>query len=604
MIFENLKKLTLVFFLIYNPSVQAVDDVAEMAGISEAAGTSAAAAVSQMVSDTSKVSTNIAKATEALGKATSEMASKLDVSIAQAQNALAFAEKSLAVGDMTAAIQTMSLVEGVTDMALGAIPSTTGLDMTGINFAEDFSPAEMAALSSVAGQMGVGKVMAVQKMAGQMAAVEGAGFDSKGMMGALDSQGIGIGSAMKGLANAGMVDMTAVAGAKAFDMNTFEPGSFASMNVAEMGMAPAMMSGALGALPVGAATAALESLQENPEGFSTSFSQMSGTMTGAIGASMTSKGMGSEMMGTMGASIGIEGIDGMSQNMQGIAGMEKMGKAMSDMGMDTIGDTLNAAFTSSESGITSELSGTVGMISGAISGKSAEGQTAVQVGNAEGSLASGMAAQAPVGLEMPADISEAGMMMGAMIMAKPTLAGGLPGAMAPPDSMTAVGVANGLGVGSGTGSAMAPGTAFTTAEMGSTISNMTDMSISTMNNVGMAKMATQVGMTPGMVASMGAAGMAGLDVTSVMTTSVAGLGSEAIQGMAAMAASGNMSSGMMGDMMQTGLVNQGTMAAMGTAGMGSLSEAMGDERWRHVYGCDEWWYGWNGYNGYGSNYES
>ena len=49
MIFENLKKLTLVFFLIYNPSVQAVDDVAEMAGISEAAGTSAAAAVSQMV---------------------------------------------------------------------------------------------------------------------------------------------------------------------------------------------------------------------------------------------------------------------------------------------------------------------------------------------------------------------------------------------------------------------------------------------------------------------------------------------------------------------------------------------------------------------------
>ena len=77
-----------------------------------------------------------------------------------------------------------------------------------------------------------------------------------------------------------------------------------------------------------------------------------------------------------------------------------------------------------------------------------------------------MAAQAPVGLEMPADISEAGMMMGAMIMAKPTLAGGLPGAMAPPDSMTAVGVANGLGVGSGPGNAPAPGNDFTTADLG------------------------------------------------------------------------------------------------------------------------------------------
>ena len=68
-----------------------------------------------------------------------------------------------------------------------------------------------------------------------------------------------------------------------------------------------------------------------------------------------------------------------------------------------------------------------------------------------------------------------------------------------------------------------------------------------------------------MIASMGAAGMAGLDVTSVMTTSVAGLGSASYSRNGyAMAASGDMSAGMMGDMMQTGLVNQGTMAAMGS----------------------------------------
>ena len=40
------------------------------------------------------------------------------------------------------------------------------------------------------------------------------------------------------------------------------------MNVAEMGMNPAMMAGALNALPVGAATAALETLAANPEAMS------------------------------------------------------------------------------------------------------------------------------------------------------------------------------------------------------------------------------------------------------------------------------------------------------------------------------------------------
>ena len=38
---------------------------------------------------------------------------------------------------------------------------------------------------------------------------------------------------------------------------------------------------------------------------------------------------------------------------------------------------------------------------------------------------------------MPENVSESGMMMGAMVMAKPSLAGGLPGAMAPPKGMTA-----------------------------------------------------------------------------------------------------------------------------------------------------------------------
>ena len=70
---------------------------------------------------------------------------------------------------------------------------------------------------------------------------------------------------MTGLADAGMVDMAAIAGGETFDMGNFDTGSFASMNVAEMGMSASMMAGALDALPVGAATAALETMAANPD---------------------------------------------------------------------------------------------------------------------------------------------------------------------------------------------------------------------------------------------------------------------------------------------------------------------------------------------------
>ena len=46
------------------------NDVANMSGISEAAGESAAAAASQLSNDTGAITTNIANVTEALGAAT------------------------------------------------------------------------------------------------------------------------------------------------------------------------------------------------------------------------------------------------------------------------------------------------------------------------------------------------------------------------------------------------------------------------------------------------------------------------------------------------------------------------------------------------------
>ena len=185
MLIKIIIKFLIVFFIFVNLTAKA-NDIASMSNISEAAGSSAQAAADQLASDANQVVENISGATEALGEAKSDIGKALDVSIAQAESAMEFATESLSKGDITSAVQALSLVEGVTAMALGAIPDPTALDMSGIDFAKDFSPEEMAALSSIAGQMGAGKVVSLQKMAGQMNALGAAGFDAKGMMGSLD----------------------------------------------------------------------------------------------------------------------------------------------------------------------------------------------------------------------------------------------------------------------------------------------------------------------------------------------------------------------------------------------------------------------------------
>ena len=141
-------KTALLLFLTSNMFANA-NDITGMSGISEAAGNSAQAAADQLSSDAGKVAANLESATEALGEAKSDIGKALDTSIAQAESAMEFAQESLAKGDITSAVQAMSLVEGVTDMALGAIPDPTALDMSDMDFSEDISPEEMAALSSI-----------------------------------------------------------------------------------------------------------------------------------------------------------------------------------------------------------------------------------------------------------------------------------------------------------------------------------------------------------------------------------------------------------------------------------------------------------------------
>ena len=194
----------------------------------------------------------------------------------------------------------------------------------------------------------------------------------------------------------------------------------------------------------------------------------------------------------------------MADGMKGIEGMQEIGKAMADMGMEDMAKSLSTAFANPEVGISGAMSGTVGMISQAISGKAPREKNALQKGaEIKDSFANKMGEAGPQALEMPENVSESGMMMGAMVMAKPSLAGGLPGAMAPPKGMTATAMGAMLTGDAPSGQMMGDVMqGMGKAEMGEAMANMTGMDVGTMDKLGMADMAAQTGLTPGMVACL------------------------------------------------------------------------------------------------------
>ena len=73
----NTRIILSLILLSNNPTF--ANDVAEMSGISEAAGNSAAAAASQLSNDTSAISTNITGVADALGAATTEVLSLIHI---------------------------------------------------------------------------------------------------------------------------------------------------------------------------------------------------------------------------------------------------------------------------------------------------------------------------------------------------------------------------------------------------------------------------------------------------------------------------------------------------------------------------------------------
>ena len=429
-------KIFFILFIIFSSIVYA-DDIKDMKSISVAAGNSAEKAVEQLLSDVGIITKNLDLATKELGSAKTDEGSALDTTLIEISKAMNFTNESLAKGDITAAIQTMSLIESAIDLALASTVQTKFLDVSKIDFAKDFTPTEIIVLSNLVGQNAVGKVVALQKMAAQIGATNAVGFDSIGMIRAMDDKGIGIAAAMTEMSKAGIIDMKSITGTANFTMDNFNPARFASMNVVEMGMSPTIMIGALTVLPVGSATAALESLQSGSGKITEDFANLSvEVMSGSIASTMVAKGMGPEMMSAMESSIGITGISNLADKMRGVTGIEAMSKAIGTSGISKIVNALSTAFSSPETGIATAMNASLKMVSEGISEKPTKTITVFELGSAAGSVAASINETAPTAIEVPENVSASGIMMGAMVMAKAMMAGGLPGVMAPPTTMT------------------------------------------------------------------------------------------------------------------------------------------------------------------------
>ena len=88
MIRKNFYLSLILSLSLFSQNQSIANDVADMSGISEAAGDSAAAAASQLSNDTGAITANITSVADAIGAATTDVGAKLDVSIAQAKAAM------------------------------------------------------------------------------------------------------------------------------------------------------------------------------------------------------------------------------------------------------------------------------------------------------------------------------------------------------------------------------------------------------------------------------------------------------------------------------------------------------------------------------------
>ena len=568
-----MNKLRFLFFamLFFSSKLCAENYVENISGISNLAENTVKAAVSQMDTDTNKVLENLNKELQNLSSSNENIEIALETSISEAKKAVEFAQESIQKGDLTAAVQSLSLVESVADIALTTVPSLNVVEE--ISLSEDFSTEEISALTSVAGQMAVEKVLDIQKMAGQINVVSKAGLDTTKMMKNLDKDGVGIGSTLTSLDNLGAVNIQNITGQENFQIENFDPSSFSSMDVVEIGMSPAMMQGALNTLPLGAATKALETLSKNPEKLSSSIdpslitsdalAETIGLTTKSIANTMSQKGLSNNTLNNIGEDLNLSEISNISNEISNQNALNDLGKVIQETGIENVSKSLELAFSSNDLGIAETISKSASQISQAL-GKKQKNKVKVEDVNV-----------GPTSLELPKSLSDTSVIVGAAILTKPNLASGVQGIVAPPEELKSGGLISDGEIRFDNNLTNVDENLITSNAMTETLGAMTNLETDKLKELGIDKIVQNTGLTPGLVATIGSSGINGLDVSTVVANNVAGVGSESIKKIGESISDGSGGSEVVADLVSTGSINQGTLGLVGENGVKNLSEAMG-----------------------------
>ena len=566
------KIISIILFLFICTNLNADNYVSNVSSISNLAESSVSAAVSQMNSDTTIVLKNLNEEIKALSSSDKITELALDTSIIEAKKVIEFAQESIEKGDLTAAVQSLNLVESVAEIALTSLPSNSVLENISID--DDFSKQEITALTSVAGQMAIEKVLDAQEMAGQMNVVSKAGLDTSEMMKNLDDKGLGIGTTLKNLDNAGIVNIENITGQENFQIENFDPNSFSSMDIVEIGMTPTMMHGALNTLPLGSATKALETLSISPEKLSSeidtnlitsdALAETIGLTTRSIAQTMTKKGLSQTTLNKIGGDLNFKEISNISQEISNQNALDNLDQVIQASGIENVSKNLEIAFSSNELGIADTISKSAEKISQAFSDKSKKNNFSnddIGIKN----------------LELPENLSDTSLIVGAAILTKPNLASGIQGVVAPPEELKSGGLIADSAINiSGNLTEMNQNLATSNA-MIETLSAMTKLKTEKLKELGVDKIVDNTGLTPGLVATLGSAGINGLDVNTVVANNVAGIGSETIKKISKSISDGSAGNEAIADLVVTGSINQGTLSLVGETGVKKLSEAMGIE---------------------------
>ena len=568
-----MNKLRFLFFvmLFFSSKLYAENYVENISGISNLAENTVKAAVSQMDTDTNKVLENLNKELQNLSSSNENIEIGLETSISEAKKAVEFAQESIQKGDLTAAVQSLSLVESVADIALTTVPSLNVVEEISLN--EDFSAEEISALASVAGQMAVEKVLDIQKMAGQINVVSKAGLDTTKMMKNLDKDGVGIGSTLTSLDNLGAVNIQNITGQENFQIENFDPSSFSSMDVVEIGMSPAMMQGALNTLPLGAATKALETLSKNPEKLSSNIdpslitsdalAETIGLTTKSIANTMSQKGLSNNTLNNISEDLNLSEISNISNEISNQNALNDLGKVIQETGIENVSKSLELAFSSNDLGIAETISKSASQISQAL-GKKQKNKVKVEDVNV-----------GPTSLELPKSLSDTSVIVGAAILTKPNLASGVQGIVAPPEELKSGGLISDGEIRFDNNLTNVDENLMTSNAMTETLGAMTNLETNKLKELGIDKIVQNTGLTPGLVATIGSSGIYGLDVSTVVANNVAGVGSESIKKIGESISDGSGGSEAVADLVSTGSINQGTLGLVGENGVKNLSEAMG-----------------------------